>query len=115
MKVLVDNNIPSGLIKILAEHEVFTCPKLGWTTLKNGILLMKAEDEGFDIMVTADQNLRYQQNLAQRRISIIVLGSNRWTIVKHYAEIIVSGVSAATANSYLFIEMPEAKRNSRPQ
>ncbi len=110
MKIVFDNNIPAGLARALPGHEVLTCPKLGWTTLRNGTLLSTAEADGFDLMITADQNLKHQQNLTKRRIALVILGSNRWTIVRHYIVLIASSVEAATPNSYVFIKMPEARR-----
>jgi hypothetical protein len=66
-----------NLARLLPGHEIATCPALGWTTLRNGTLLTAAEAEGFELMITADQNLKYQQDLAKRTIALIVLGSNR--------------------------------------
>ena len=61
-------------------------------------------------MISADQNLKYQQNLAKRRISLIVLGSKDWSIVRAYTAVIAGFAEAATANSYAFIEMPVTRR-----
>ncbi len=57
-------------------------------------------------MITADQNIAYQQNLKERKIALVVLGSNRWTLVRDHIDAIVDAVNAAGLNSYTFIEIP---------
>jgi hypothetical protein len=110
VKFIFDNSTPGPLARFLAAHEISTCPKLGWTRLGNGELLSAAEAAGFDLMITADQNLKYQQDLAKRRIALIVLGSNDWSIVRKFTAVIAVSADAATPNSYVFIEMPVATR-----
>ena len=105
MRILFDKNVPVVLHRFLVGHEVKRSDRLAWGQLKNGTLLNAAEEAGFDVMVTADQNIAYQQNLKQRIIALVVLGSANWPIVpKHTGEIALA-VDAATANSYTFIEM----------
>ncbi len=74
----------------MAGHEVSTFVETGWNLrLENGELLKGAEKAGFDVMVTSDQKIRYQQNLTGRRLALVVLGSNIWPIVReHRAEIL---------------------------
>jgi hypothetical protein len=110
--IIFDNSTPAPLAAFLTGHAISMCPKLGWAKLENGELLDTAEAAGFELMITADQNLKYQQNLTKRRIALIVLGSNDWSIVKDYAAVIAAGVDAATPGSYVFIEIP-AKRRQR--
>ena len=74
--------------------------------LENGDLLREAEAIGFDLMVTSDQNIRYQQNLTGRRLALLVLGSNIWPLVRDYAAAIAAAVDTATPGSYTFIEIP---------
>lgn len=79
---------------------------MGWSEqLKNGELLRIAEESVFDVMVTSDQNIRYQQNLTGRRLALVVLGSNIWPIAQKYASAIAAAVDAAEQSSYAFIEM----------
>lgn len=86
---------------------VQTVVDLKWNPqLENGELLNAAEAAGFDVMITADQNIRYQQALTGRKLSLIVLGSNIWPIVQKYHEPIAAKVDDATPGSYYFIEMP---------
>lgn len=73
MRVLLDHNINPRFGRLLPGHQVTHAYKLGWSELVNGELIKRAESEGFDAIVTADKNLRYQQSLSDRRIEIIVL------------------------------------------
>ena len=71
-RILLDQNAPRGLRQLLSTHEVRTANEMGWAALANGLLLDAAERANFDILVTADQNIRSQQNLAGRRIAMVV-------------------------------------------
>jgi hypothetical protein len=107
LRILFDKNVPVGVRRFLSNHQVRTVVDLKWhPQLENGDLLNAAESAGFDVMITADQNIQYQQNLAGRKLSIVVLGSNIWPIVQKHREAITAGVEAATPGSYDFIEMP---------
>lgn len=70
MKILLDECVPWPIHKLFAGHECTTAQKRGWGGITNGDLISRAETE-FDLFVTSDQNLRYQQNLAQRRIAFL--------------------------------------------
>ena len=74
MRVLFDNGTPRGVAAALTDHVVEEARARGWDTLRNGELLDAAEAAGFDVFVTTDRNLRFQQNLTSRRIAIVVLG-----------------------------------------
>ena len=78
MRILFDHDTPRPLRRYLTEHTVDTAYEKGWAELRNGNLLDNAERENYEIMITADQSMRYQQNLEHRRIAIIVLLSNKW-------------------------------------
>jgi hypothetical protein len=87
---------------------------MGWhPQLENGELLKAGEGAGFDVMVTSDQNIKYQQNLTGRKIALVVLGSNIWPIVRGHGETITEKVNAATPGSYEFIEMPLPPKRRR--
>jgi hypothetical protein len=88
---------------MLVSHEVATAYERGWSTLKNGELLSIAEEQGFDVLVTTDTNLRYQQNLASRRIAIVVLGTTSWPRIKAAAPEIAASVDSAVAAGYVEI------------
>ena len=80
----------------------------GWSTLKNGELLTAAETQGFQVLVTTDTNLKYQQNLASRAIAIVVLSTTSWPRIKAAAEPVVAAVAAATPGSYTEVIVPGA-------
>ena len=75
MRILFDQGTPAPLRRALPLHNVETAFERGWSTLVNGELLSAAEAAGFDVLVTTDMNLRYQQDLTSRRIAIVVLTS----------------------------------------
>jgi len=79
---------------------VSTAYELGWATLKNGELLAAAENSGFEVLVTTDTNLQYQQNLNQRKIAIVVLSTTSWPRIQKNIKAIVSTIDLATPNSY---------------
>jgi len=81
MLVLFDNGTPRTLARYLIDHYAVTEARArGWDQLGNGELLSAAEAAGFEVLVTTDRNIRYQQNLAGRKIAIVVLGKERWTL-----------------------------------
>jgi hypothetical protein len=107
LRIVFDRNVPVGVRRFLSKHEVRTFGEMPWhPQLENGDLLNAAEVAGFDVLVTADQNIRYQQNLTGRKLALIVLGSNLWPIVRDHAESISAAADAIIAGSYHFIEMP---------
>jgi hypothetical protein len=78
-----------------------------WDTLNNGALLQAAEDAGFDVLLTTDRRIRYQQNLTSRRIALVLLaGSTRWSQVREHFAAIAAIVHAATPGSYAEVEIP---------
>ena len=81
-------------------HYVSTAYELGWATLKNGELLAIAENLGFEVLVTTDTNLQYQQNLAQRKIALVVLSTTSWPRIQKSINEIVTAINKATPNSY---------------
>ena len=80
MRILFDQGTPVPLRKFLNPHQVETAFERGWSTLSNGELLAVAEQEGFEVFVTTDRNLRDQQNLSRGEIAIVVLSSPSWWI-----------------------------------
>jgi predicted nuclease of predicted toxin-antitoxin system len=101
MKVLFDVNMPRPLRRELPGHEVVTAQAMGWGELVNGDLLQAAEKEGFDAFVTADRNLRHQQNLTGRRIAILVVPSNNLRVLARIASAIRSAVDQLKSGNYV--------------
>jgi hypothetical protein len=107
MLVLLDQGTPVPIRAFLRAHTVQTASQRGWDTLKNGELLKAAEDAGFEVLVTPDKNIRYQQNLTVRRIALVVVGNPQWPILRLHVERVVSAVDAAAPGSYTEVEIPE--------
>ncbi len=82
MLIPFDHGKPAPLRSFLKDHTVKKTKDLGWDTLSNGELLRAAEETHFEILVTTDKNIRYQQNLAEHTIAIVVLGNSRWPVVQ---------------------------------
>ncbi len=80
MRVLLDEQLPRQLARELTGHAVSTVQQQGWAGLKNGELLRRAADDAFEVFVTADQNLQFQQNLARSRLRVVVLAAPSNTI-----------------------------------
>ncbi len=76
MKILLDECVTKKIKTLLPEHKVFTIGQMGWAGLKNGKLLTKAVENKFDILLTIDKNINYQQNISKYNISLIVLNVN---------------------------------------
>ena len=108
MRILFDHVTPSGVARFLPRHTVTKERELGWDTLANGDLLVEAERAGFDVVLTADKNMRFQQNLRGRRIALVVLGTPQWPIVRLHGEKIAAAVDAATPGSYTEVHFPSA-------
>ena len=106
MRVLFDNGTPRGVAAALTEHIVEEARSHGWDTLGNGELLDAAEAAGFDVFVTTDRNLRYQQNLAGRKIAIVVLDKARWKLIRLKLPEIAAAVASAKQGSFVLVEIP---------
>ena len=106
MRVLFDQGTPAPLRGYLSRHQISTAYELGWGSLKNGELLEHAENEGFEVLVTTDQNLKYQQNLSTRRIAVIVLNTTSWPRIQIALPKIVAIIDGSTSNDYVEIAVP---------
>ncbi len=74
--------------------------------MANGDLLRAAEEAGFGVLLTTDKNMRYQQNFANRRIAVVVLGNGLWPFVKPMLPQVAAAVNAARPGSYTEVEIP---------
>jgi hypothetical protein len=106
LKILLVHNLPRHLKPLLAPHEVISARELAWHELKNGILLAAAEEVGFDLLLTEDKNMSYQQNLAGRRIAIRVLSQQQWPILRLHVNLITEAIADVTPGSFAQIELP---------
>jgi hypothetical protein len=106
MRILFDHGTPSGIAGSLTDHEVTEAIERGWDRISNGDLLELAEAEQFDVLLTTDKRIRYQQNLTGRKIAIVVLGNSTWRVVRLYLDRIALAVNGATPGSYAEVEIP---------
>ena len=93
MRILFDHGVPAPLRRALTGHTISTAYEMGWTELDNSALLQAAEMD-FDVLITTDKNLRYQQNLTGRRLAILVLLTTSWPKIQAHEAQIVAAVSA---------------------
>lgn len=106
MLVLFDNGTPRTLARyLISEHTVTEARARGWEELSNGELLTLAEAAGFEVLVTTDKNLAYQQNLTGRKIAVVTLGLGRWSLIKRHVAEVVATVKAATPGSYIEVKI----------
>ena len=105
MRILFDQGTPVPLRQYLIEHSVTTAYEEGWSNLSNGDLLKSAEDKGYQIFVTTDRNLRYQQNLRDRQIAIVVLLSTSWPKIRTQNEKVCGVINAIKIGDYTEISV----------
>ena len=114
MRVLFDNDTPRPVARVLApRHSVTEARAEGWDRLSNGELLTAAEAAGYEVLLTADTNIRYQQNLAGRKIALVVLTKPQWPLVKNHLAEISAAVDAAAPGSYAEVRIREPDRPTR--
>ena len=105
MRILFDQGTPVPLRRYLTEHSVTTAYEEGWSNLSNGDLLKSAEDKGYQIFVTTDRNLRYQQNLSDRQIAIVVLLSTSWPRIRTQTDKVCGVINEIKLGDYIEISI----------
>ena len=100
MKVLLDACVPRPLRKFLPDHTVHTAQEMGWGQLKNGALLQAVEPQ-FDAFLTSDQDLKHQQNIAGRKLAILVLPTNNWPTIRTKADEIAAKVAGLKPGDFI--------------
>ncbi len=106
MRILFDQGTPAPLRYHLLGHQVALAYEQGWSTLENGELLGAAEAAGFEVLITPDKNLRYQQNLTNRKIAVVVLSATSWPRVQKIEGKILQALQTIKSNDYLEIDVP---------
>jgi len=104
MRILFDQGTPVPLKTYLLTHVIETVFELGWSELQNGELLAVAE-ESFDLLITTDQQLRYQQNLAERKLGVLVLMTTSWPRIKVHVQEIAEAVEQMRVGEYREISL----------
>lgn len=109
MLVLLDQGTPVQIRRVLNQHTVKTAREQGWSTLLNGKLLRAAQLAGFHVLGTPDQNIIYQQNLANLKIALVVLTQNRWSLIEPALDKIAAAVNTATPGTYTVVEIMDPR------
>jgi len=107
MKILFDQSTPRPLKNYLYPHVVTTSFQMKWGAKENGDLIGAAEAAGFDLLITADKNWKYQQNLSGRKVAIIVLMVNDWKKIQPSVGLVQDAVAKVAAGSFIEVEFPE--------
>jgi hypothetical protein len=107
--VLFDQGTPAPLRQTLAGHQVHTAYERGWSTLRNGEFLAAAEAAGYQVLVSTDRNLKFQQNLAARSIGIVVLLTTSWPRIQRKVGAVVEAVNAAEPGSYVEVSFDDMR------
>ena len=105
MRILLDECVPWPMHRLLTGHGCSTAQQHGWGGIKNGRLLQLAEKE-FDLFITSDQNVRYQQNLAGKRIAILELSTNKLRRIEAAAALIQSAIASIRPSEFRRLEIP---------
>ena len=113
-RILLDHNLDLDLRDLLPGHEVRHAVEMGWDQIGNGELLTIAEAAGFQIVITADQNICYQQNLSGRRLSLAVVSTNHWPTLRGSIGLIVETLGLVTSGSYHKVAVEWLARRRRP-
>lgn len=107
MQILFDQGTPVPLRRSLDGHVVATAYEFGWSTVTNGDLIRLAEQEGCELLITTETNLRYQQNLQARTIAILVLTTTSWPRIRQVTASIQDAVTATLSGEYRELSIPE--------
>jgi hypothetical protein len=106
MKILFDNGTPNAISRSLHGHECTYARQIGWHQLKNGDLILQAEHAGYEVLLSTDKNIRYQQNLSDRKIALVILNHSQWPAVQLHLDSIVKAVNGALPGSYTEVDIP---------
>lgn len=106
MKILFDQGTPVPLRAVLRAFDITTAFECGWQELSNGDLISAAERAGYDVLVTTDKNLKYQQNLSGRRLAVVVLPTTSWKKIQVNADVVAEAIVALTSGAYVEVTFP---------
>ena len=106
MLILFDNGVPAPLRYALTDHVIVEAIERGWSRLGNGDLIAAAEAAGFELLVTTDKNMRYQQNIAGRKIAFLIIGNQQWPVLRRYVDKVAEAAAAVTPGSFVEVEIP---------
>jgi hypothetical protein len=115
VKVLLDENLDHALRNLLGPHQVVTVTYMGWAGLQNGALLQAAEHMQMDVLLTGDQTLHYEQNLAGMRLAIVALTAIQLPIIKENLPKIIAAIDNATRGSFQAVDCGIFSRKKPPE
>ena len=99
MRILFDHGVPVPLRKKLSGHQISTAHEVGWDQVSNGELISKAEGS-FGVLISTDQNLKYQQNLKNRKIAILVIPTTSWRKIEANTHLVQQTLDSLKPNVY---------------
>ena len=110
MRILLDHNVPAPLVYSLRpNHVVETALDRGWEEYTNGDLIEAAEAAGFELRITTDRGIRYQQNLSKRKIALLLLSTNDWTRIRRVKHLIAEAVDAMGVSVFQEFAVPRSQ------
>jgi len=110
MRILLDHNVPAPLIYSLRpNHVVETALDRGWAEYTNGDLIEAAETAGFELLITTDRGIRYQQNLSKRKIALLLLSTNDWTQIRQVKHLIAEAVDTLSGAAFQEFSVPRSQ------
>lgn len=107
MRILFDQATPVPLKSYLVGHEVRTAAEQSWDRLKNGDLISAAEDDGFEPLLTTDKIMPHQQNMAGRRIALMILSRQQWPQLRPHVDLVVKALGTVVPGTCILVEIPE--------
>ncbi len=105
MRILLDHSVPRPLKHNLPTHETDTAAERGWHELHNGALLTRAETAGYELLITADQQMPFQQNFTRRNIRVLILTTNSWPRLRQHLVEINHAIDAMGYNQVRELEI----------
>jgi len=114
VKVLLDENLDHALRTLLGRHDVDPAAYMGWSGLNNGELLRAADENGIDVLLTGDQTLNHEQNLAGRRLAVVALSAIQLPIIKSNLPAIVAAIENSAPGSFQLVECGTFSRKKGP-
>jgi signal recognition particle subunit SEC65 len=109
MQILFDQGTPVALRASLPNHVVRTAREQGWSTLKNGELLKAAEEAGFDVLLTTDKSMPHEQPLQGRKLAVVILNKNKWSLIRLRLNEIAQTVASARPGTYSIVHIPSTE------
>jgi predicted nuclease of predicted toxin-antitoxin system len=108
MRILLDHNVPVPLRYVLHDHEVEATFERAWEKLLNGELINAAEQAGFDLLITTDRALSYQQNWSGRKLSLLILSTNDWARIRTATDRVLVAVNSIAISARIELNIEEA-------